>query len=141
MLKTETYLNEIAEEISSIDEEKQKLKFLIDISSDIRLLNPHDYKPEYKVKGCISDTYIKAIKNPNDTISFLGNSDSLIIKGYLSILTNAFIEINTDEFLQNSKKQINSFLKKSQIHLNLTPSRANSFGATYNHMIKLASEI
>lgn len=129
------YLNKLTEEINSIKKDEEKLRFIIDLGTDLNELDPDEFSDKTKVKGCISQTFVKAWVDSNE-IKITGNSDSLIVKGLLAIIAESFSEMRRDEFLNKSKKMLDEFLSKTKIELSLTPSRANSFASIYDHIRK-----
>ena len=128
------YLNDVAAEFAQATNDEEKIKMLIDFGQDLSLLPQSESKTEYKVDGCISNTYVKVFLSSDKTLKFESSSDSLISKGYLSIITNAFESISIGDFQNYSDALIDEFISKSQLHLSLTPSRANAFGSVIKHI-------
>jgi cysteine desulfuration protein SufE len=93
--------------------------------------------PENKVQGCVSQVYVVAKLDINERVVFAGDSDALISKGFVGLLsvcmgglTQKEIELLTPDFI-----------KDTGLVASLTPSRANGFYNVFKKMQQQAIEI
>jgi sulfur transfer protein SufE len=133
-----TIFSEMASELSMIPTQKEKLEYIMDFGKGMDELEKDKRTDENFVPGCISKVYIDC-SIENEIISFKGYSDSLIVKGYVRILCEAFSGIERKEFMDEGKEHIERFVKESRIIDSLLPSRANTFGNIFVMMQKKAS--
>ena len=93
--------------------------------------------PENKVMGCVSQVFVIAKLDENERVEFAGDSDALISKGFVGLLsicmgglTQKEIELLTPDFI-----------KDTGLVASLTPSRANGFYNVFKKMQQQAMEI
>ncbi|MFM7793116.1 MAG: SufE family protein [Pseudanabaena sp.] len=93
--------------------------------------------PKNKVQGCVSQVYVVAKLDVNERVVFTGDSDALISKGFVGLLsvcmgglTQKEIELLTPDFI-----------KDTGLVASLTPSRANGFYNVFKKMQQQAIEI
>ena len=93
--------------------------------------------PENKVMGCVSQVFVVAKLDENERVEFAGDSDALISKGFVGLLsicmgglTQKEIELLTPDFI-----------KDTGLVASLTPSRANGFYNVFKKMQQQAMEI
>ena len=130
--------SEITSELNMIPDQKDRLEYIMDYGKDMVELEPDRRTPENLVPGCISKVYIDCELEENK-LSFKGYANSLIVKGYVRILCEAFSGITKEEFFGEGKEHLERFIKESKIIQNLLPSRANTFGNIFVMMQKKAS--
>jgi len=130
--------SEVTSELNMIPEQKDKLEYIMDYGKENIELEEDKRIQENLVPGCISKVYIHSEIN-NNKLYFKGYADSLIVKGYVRILCEAFSGITKEEFFDKGKEHLERFVKESRIIQNLLPSRANTFGNVFVMMQKKAS--
>jgi len=93
--------------------------------------------PENKVQGDVSQVYVVAKLDANERVVFAWDSDALISKGFVGLLsvcmgglTQKEIELLTPDFI-----------KDTGLVASLTPSRANGFYNVFKKMQQQAIEI
>jgi cysteine desulfuration protein SufE len=93
--------------------------------SDLIKPKPSLQNPEYMLKGCEVDSWIKN-ESFNNTQYFLFDSQSKLIKGLAAII---LVQLNgqTPEYIRNWNE--GDFLQKSQLQKHMTPSRNNGLRA------------
>ncbi len=89
------------------------------------------------MQGCVSQVYVVAKLDANERVVFTGDSDALISKGFVGLLsvcmgglTQKEIELLTPDFI-----------KDTGLVASLTPSRANGFYNVFKKMQQQAIEI
>lgn len=83
---------------------------------------PEEFKTEdLKVKGCQSQVWLKAVLNPDGTISFHGDSDAILVKGLVAMVLSVYSHELPDDILSFEP----DFLKEIGLDKGLSPSRSN----------------
>ncbi len=136
-----TYLVEMAEELNAVAamDKMEMYRMLTDIGGEIPLIDDSEKTEDNFVHGCVSNAYISE-KTENGHIEFRGFSDTMVVRGYLSILIHGLNGLSTAELLEKSRPLVESFGEKTDIRANLTPNRANAFGNIYKLMRVKAGE-
>lgn len=93
------------------------------------------------VHGCASATHVAAQPQDDGTLRFAGASLSLISRGYLWILIEAFDGATPQEILTEAEPLIAQFAEQGKVHVTLVPSRVNAFERIFRHMQKQAAAL
>ena len=125
-------LFKIVEKLKSTDDPKRKYEYILWLGKKLPLPNKNILIPEYKVKGCVSEVYVKGTLK-KDKIYWEGYSDALITKGLLSFLIKGLDALSPNEILSLN----NNFIDDTGLKKSLTPSRSNGF---LNILIKMKSQ-
>ena len=135
------FLLDLIEELNSCITREEKLETLIFYGNQMKITPLENFLAEDKVTGCTSETYLKLkpITDENSAISFLGYSDSLIVKGYLYILSEAYKGYTKEMILTDIEDDIKEFITTAQIDANLMPSRTNTILNLVIHIKKTIS--
>lgn len=93
--------------------------------SDLIQPKPELHNPEYLLKGCEIDSWIKT-ETHSETRYFQFDSQSKLIKGLAAVI---LVQLNgqTHDYICNWNEQ--DFLQKSQLQKHMTPSRNNGLMA------------
>ncbi len=134
-------LKDVSEELNSLPTKEEKLETLIYFGKQLNGLSEEQKSDENRVPGCTSDTYLTAQLNQAGNVIFNGDSNSLIVKGYLYIFTEAFNNISPKELLSNIDSEIQDFVQFTEIDTSLMPSRTNTFLNIVEQMKRLTSEL
>ncbi len=105
----------IFKEIILLKKYKDKLIYLIELSKILPLKKKNIKNKKNIIYGCQTNIWIK-IKNKNNFIKINADSDSLIIKGILSII---IIILNNKKIKKIKKINIKNILKKINIFNNI----------------------
>lgn len=135
------YLQDIAEELREAAEldRMEMYRQLTHFGDDLPALRNGEETPDNFVQGCVSNVYVgHSVKDGR--IEFRGQSDALLVRGYLSILIQALSGLLVDDFLQQSSSLVEDFCNQTELQVHLTPSRANAFGNIYRLMRKKAGD-
>jgi len=130
------FLDEIADDMQFLDGRQDQLLAFRQYGDYLTPLDDMYKTEEYYVHGCASATHVRAILNDDNTVTFEGDSQSFISKGYIYLLTKAFNGIDGDVFLTESEPIVQEFIEKAQVGLSLVQSRANAFERIYRFMQK-----
>ena len=125
-------LYKIVEKLKSTDDPKRKYEYILWLGKKLPLPNKDILIPEYKVKGCVSEVYVKGTLK-KDKIFWEGYSDALITKGLLSFLIKGLDALSPNEILSLN----NNFIDDTGLKKSLTPSRSNGF---LNILLKMKSQ-
>lgn len=112
--------DEVVEEFSMYDDWLDRYSYLIELGNGLEAF-PQELKTEDRlIKGCQSRVWLDASMK-DGKIEFLADSDAVITKGIISLLTGVYSgrsaeEISGDDF---------SFIDKLGLKENLSPTRAN----------------
>ena len=93
--------------------------------------------PDNKVQGCVSQVYVVAELDKNERVTFTGDSDALISKGFVGLLTICMGGLTQKEIELLSP----DFIKDTGLVASLTPSRANGFYNVFKKMQQQAISI
>jgi cysteine desulfuration protein SufE len=132
------YLDYIVENFNAVGPGLPSIELLVDYGHKLRELPQDALIDSNRVPGCISNVYIKS-EFSNGRVYYSGSSDSLVVGGYVYMLSRAFSGLTPSEII-NSKKNIEDFLSKTKLQANLTPSRANALYNIYNLMVRKAEK-
>lgn len=123
--------NEIIEEFEDFSDWEEKYSYIIEQGAELSPLEDQYKTPENMVKGCQSQVWlIYDYDKNNDVMNFRADSDSLIVKGLISLLMRLFSGqspkdiLNTDLFV----------FEKIGLKGHLSPSRANGLSAMIRYI-------
>ena len=125
-------LNNIVKKLKSTNDSKRKYEYILWLGKKLPTPDNNILIPENKVKGCVSEVYVKATLKQGK-IYWQGFSDALITRGLLSFLISGLDELSPQDIL-NLK---NNFIEETGLKTSLTPSRSNGF---LNILIKMKSQ-
>lgn len=126
---------EIIDEFSMFDEWLDKYEYLIELGKNLAPY-PEDKKTEDRlIKGCQSRVWLDYTKE-NGKIWFYADSDAIITKGIISLLTGVYSgrdakEIAGDDF---------DFINRIGLKENLSPTRSNGLVSMIETIKRVAEE-
>ena len=134
MEKKETYINlfKQVEKLKNSDDPKRKYEYILWLGKKLKAPNNNILIPENKVKGCVSEVFVKA-SIQEGKLFWEGYSDALISRGLLAFLINGLNELTPKEVVKINKK----FIEDTGLKSSLTPSRSNGF---LNILLKMQSQ-
>ena len=113
--------DEVIEEFSALDDWMDKYQMLIDIAGEQEPLDDK-YKTEQNlIDGCQSRVWIQCDKEPEDTLSFLADSDALIVKGIIALLIRVINHQPAKDILDADLY----FIEEIGLKEHLSPTRSN----------------
>ncbi len=119
----------IKDEFSIFDEPQEKYVFLVDLAKKSSGLPPEKQTDNNKVNGCISQAWIIADKQTDDTYNFQTDSDAMIVKGLLFILQRLFNGQRKEDIMSIDGQNI---LEHIGLEGTISSQRTNGFGAAIN---------
>ena len=119
----------IKDEFSIFNEPQEKYVLLIDLAKKSSGIPPEKQTDNNKVNGCISQAWIIADKQTDDTYNFQTDSDAMIVKGLLFILQRLFNGQRKEDIVSIDGQNI---LDHIGLKGTISNQRTNGFGAAIN---------
>ena len=120
---------EIIEEFSAFDDWMDRYQLLIDLGSEHPPL-ADEYKTDSNlIEGCQSRVWLQA-DYVDGKVHFSAESDALIVKGIVSLLTKVYSGHTPDEILDNEPY----FVEAIGLREHLSPTRSNGLVAMIKQM-------
>ncbi len=117
-----TNLDEIVDIFEILGDWDQRYQYLVELGEKLPPM-PEEYKTEEnKVKGCMSQVWVKAWRDPEhpERIHYYGDCDTPIIKGVLALLIQ-LVDGKTAEEID--KLDVDEFFQRLKLDENLSPNR------------------
>tara|TARA_B100001996_G_scaffold13602_1_gene11348 strand:- start:146 stop:574 length:429 start_codon:yes stop_codon:yes gene_type:complete len=130
--KTYFKLNNLVDKLKNSEDPQRKYEYILWLGKKLEEPNSNIIVPENKVKGCVSEVFVKASIHEGK-LYWQGYSDALITKGLLAFLINGLNELTPKEVVKIN----NNFLEETGLKASLTPSRSNGF---LNILLKMQSQ-
>ena len=129
MTTIQEMLTLIKDEFSIFNEPQEKYVLLVDLAKKSSGLPPEKRTDKNKVNGCISQAWIIADKETDDTYNFQTDSDAMIVKGLLFILQRLFNGQRKEDIVSIDGQNI---LDHIGLKGTISSQRTNGFGAAIN---------
>ena len=130
ILETE---KEITEEFSLFDFWEEKYEYIIDLGKKLPELDEVHRKDENRVRGCQSTVWLVS-EFKDDKVYYKADSDSVIVKGLISMLIRVLSGKSMDEII-NARLD---FIKDIGMTTHLAQTRSNGLRAMIKQMKKFA---
>ncbi|NLE00170.1 MAG: SufE family protein [Fibrobacter sp.] len=114
-----------------------KYEYLINLGKNYPSQDPSLKSDQYALPGCQSQVWIDVLLHDDDRVYFRADSDSIIIRGILSLLIKTFNGQIVSDVI-NSKIY---FLQKMGLITSLSPTRANGINSILKRMLLLAKKL
>ena len=108
------------------EDPKDKFVQLMDMAKESEHLKENEKIEQNKINGCTSRAWVVTEQNSDDTYTFRTDSDSLIVKGLLTILEKVFSGQTADNILSIKSSDI---LYSIGLHKTITSQRTNGFSS------------
>ena len=119
-------LTSLREVFMLFEDPKDKFVQLMDMAKESEQLEDNEKVEQNKVNGCTSRAWVVAEQNSDDTYIFRTDSDSLIVKGLLTILEKVFSGQTADSILSMNSSDI---LHSIGLEKTITSQRTNGFSS------------
>ncbi|MFN8577854.1 MAG: SufE family protein [Candidatus Sericytochromatia bacterium] len=137
MESIEEIQNEIIEEFEDFSDWEEKYSYLIEQGSELKNLDEKYKIPENIVKGCQSQVWLIHKYNSDlKLMEFEADSDSLIVKGLISILMRLYSNQKPSDILNNEL----FVFEKIGLKGHLSPSRANGLSSMIRYIKEYSSK-
>jgi len=131
----EQELDNLYDLFSIFDDRKDQFIQIMDMAKESNSLNDEYKTDSNKISGCTSQAWVISKKNEDKTYNFYTDSDSLIVKGLLSILGTIFNGQNVNDIQKYNSEII---LEKLGLKNVISSQRTNGFSNAVEKIKKLA---
>ena len=119
-------LTSLRELFMLFEDPKDKFVQLMDMAKESEHLKENEKVEQNKINGCTSRAWVVTEQNGDDTYTFRTDSDSLIVKGLLTILEKVFSGQTADNILSINSSDI---LYSIGLDKTITSQRTNGFSS------------
>ncbi len=123
-------IDEIIDDFEVLDDWEDRFRYLIELGQDLVPLDDSDYNDANKVRGCVSQVWLKTRRNNGPEgppqLLFTGDSDAHIVRGLISVLFAIFSGRTAKDILATDAAQT---LRRLALDEHLTPQRSNGLAA------------
>ena len=119
-------LTSLRELFMLFEDPKDKFVQLMDMAKESEQLKENEKVEQNKINGCTSRAWVVTEQNGNDTYNFRTDSDSLIVKGLLTILEKVLSGQTADKILSITS---NDILYSIGLDKTITSQRTNGFSS------------
>ena len=119
-------LTNLRELFMLFEDPKDKFVQLMDMAKESEHLKENEKIEKNKINGCTSRAWVVTKQNSDDTYTFRTDSDSLIVKGLLTILEQIFSGQTADNILSINSSDI---LYSIGLDKTITSQRTNGFSS------------
>ena len=119
-------LTNLRELFMLFEDPKDKFVQLMDMAKESEQLKENEKVEQNKINGCTSRAWVVTEQNGDDTYTFRTDSDSLIVKGLLTILEQVFSGQSADNILSINSSDI---LYSIGLDKTITSQRTNGFSS------------
>ena len=119
-------LTSLRELFMLFEDPKDKFVQLMDMAKESEQLKENEKVEQNKINGCTSRAWVVTEQNGDDTYTFRTDSDSLIVKGLLTILEQIFSGQTADNILSINSSDI---LYSIGLDKTITSQRTNGFSS------------
>lgn len=120
---------ELIENFSFLEDLDQKYEYIIELGKKLPALDSNFKKDEFRIKGCQSTVWLIPEVNEN-TISFKADSDSVFVKGLISLL----IYVSNHQLKAEVAKLNTDFIHQIGLGNYLSPTRSNGLVSMVKQM-------
>ncbi|MGB1361500.1 MAG: SufE family protein [Alphaproteobacteria bacterium] len=128
-------INNLIEDFSFFDTWEEKYEYIIDMGKKLPPMDDALKTDETKVKGCMSQVWLVGF-NDGDKITFVADSDAIIVKGLIGLLMKIFNGATKQEI---NNTDINDLFAKLGLDKNLAGTRRNGLASMVNKIKEYAS--
>lgn len=131
-------LDELCETFEYLEEWDERYEYIIEMGRQLPPMPQGTQTGENQVHGCMSTVWLVAEVDPNDgTLKIVADSDSLIVKGLIVILTAAFARKSPEDILQFEATDL---FARFGLNQHLSPNRRNGLFSMVKRVKELAAE-
>ena len=128
-------IEDIVECFQYFDSWEDRYRYLIDLGRQLPPM-PEDLRiPDNIVVGCLSQVWLVAVVEDDDTVSFVADSDSAIVRGLISLVVTTYNRKSPADIV---KTDILDIFSRIGFEQHLSPNRRNGFVAMVGRVKALA---
>jgi len=132
MFRLTPVLQRYCEGFRSVVDDKLRYQQLLFLAAKATPMNDALKVEQNKVPGCLSTVFVHATIDPEGKVHYVGDSDSQLTKGLVTMLVNGLSGHTPDEIIAVDPE----FVKYAGVTKSLTPGRNNGF-VNMLHLMKL----
>ncbi len=121
-----TPLNDIIENFSLLDEWDDRYRYLIELGRELEPLAENAHSEANRVKGCASQVWLETTVNPEQILTFKGDSDAHIVRGLVYLVLALYSGRPASEIVATDAGDLFQTLG---LTAHLTPQRSNGVRA------------
>jgi cysteine desulfuration protein SufE len=133
-------LDEIRDNFSLLDDWEDRYRYVIELGKELEPLAEGDHSEDHKVRGCVSQVWLKPSLSgdkADPVVTFLGDSDALIVRGLIAILHATYSGKRASEVLRIDPEAI---FNELNLREHLTPQRSNGLRSMVERLRKIAQD-
>jgi cysteine desulfuration protein SufE len=111
----------IVEDFAQFDDWMDKYALLIELGNSLGSIDEKYKVPQNIIEGCQSRVWLTAELSDDGIITYLAESDAILVKGIVALLLQVFSGRTPDEILQADLY----FVEKIGLREHLSPTRSN----------------
>jgi cysteine desulfuration protein SufE len=121
-------IDDIIADFDFLDDWEDRYRYVIDLGRDLKPYPESARDAAHKVKGCVSQVWLKSTLsgNADPVIEFVGDSDAHIVRGLVAIMMVLYSGKKASEILVINPEAL---LKTLGLDEHLTPQRSNGLRA------------
>ena len=129
---------ELETRLAFFDDWTDRYQYIIGLGRKLPELDAAYKTDQYKVRGCISQVWLKSelLDGAPRTLAFRGDSDSAIVKGLIAILHTCLSGRTPREILD---EDIEGLFKRIGLEQHLSPNRRNGFFSMVEELTRCAA--
>lgn len=133
-----TTLETIKEDFAFLDDWEDRYRYVIELGRELEPLDESDYCDANKVRGCVSQVWLKTARqgDGDPVLVFRGDSDAHIVRGLVAILLSLYSGRKASDIL---KTDAEGTLGQLGLDEHLTPQRSNGLRAMVKRIQNEAS--
>ncbi len=125
---------EIIDTFSLLGDWTTRYEYIIDIGKEVEVF-PEEFRvDDNKIEGCQSQVWIVS-RMENGRLQFEATSDSVIVRGLISLLLQVYSDRNPREILETPP----SFIEEINLSEHLSPTRSNGLASMVSKIMEIAS--
>ena len=130
------HINALIADIGFFDSWEEKYEYIIGMGKKLPPMADALKTDSTKVEGCMSQVWILATKNPDNTMSFIADSDAILVRGIIALLLEIYNNQPID-IIKNTN--IQEVMREIGLDKNLAGSRRNGLSSMINR-IKISAK-
>ncbi len=115
-------IEELTDNFEFLDSWEDKYRYIIELGEKLPPMDEKYHTDDWKVQGCQSQVWLVPAKDKDGKITFIGDSDAMIVKGLIAIVLMIFNHKSPSEIKAVAVEDIFAKLKLEE---HLSPSRRN----------------
>lgn len=140
MQRTQTQLQEIVDDFELLGDWESRYQYLVELGEQLPPMPPEAKTDGNKVKGCVSQVWTLATRDPDDlnVVRFQGDCNTSIIKGVLALLIQL---ADGRDLAAVEKLDVDELFERLNLDEHLSPNRHVGVYAVVEQMKRQAAEL